>query len=111
MVGEDARQRTHYSTGDHDAVQLGLLILVVEGKERSETRHPQEIQVTEIKDQRSLQLRKAADCLGYRIYIRRIDFATDAQDRGQTARVNLEPHPSAIDQIPAAGLFASLRCV
>ena len=63
--------------------------------------------MTYIEDQRGLEPREAADCLGDEIGVGRVDFALDAQDRGQAAGVNTHARPGAIDLVAAARFPAS----
>ena len=86
-------------------MQLGLLVFAIEGHQRSKTHYVEEVQVAQTKDQRSPQLRKAADCLDYQVGVRCVDFTIDAQDGGYAARVNKQLRPCTIDLIAAARFF------
>jgi len=78
VVGDHSGEPAQRRAADHVAVQLGLSVLVIEGNQRAKTHHVEEVQVTEINDQRSVQPRKAADCLAYKVGVGRVDFAVDA---------------------------------
>ena len=59
-------------------MQLGFLVFVIKGDQCSKNGYIEEVQVTEIKDQRRLELRNAADCPGYQVGVACVDFAVDA---------------------------------
>ncbi len=82
MVGDDLREPTQRFTTDHAAGHLGLLMFVAQGQQRPKTRAAQEVQVTEIKDQRGLQPKKAAHRLDYQVGVGRVNVAVDAHDGG-----------------------------
>ena len=56
MVAYHVREPTQRRPADHIAMQLGLLMFMVEGNQRTKAHYSEEVQLTEIKDQRSLQL-------------------------------------------------------
>jgi hypothetical protein len=72
-------------------------MFVVQGYQRPKARDPKEIQVTEIKDQRCLPPRDAADRFAYPIGIGGVNFATDAHHRGKVVRVHAQPGPCTIE--------------
>jgi hypothetical protein len=97
MVGEYSDHPTHHRTGDHTGRQLGLPVFVIERYQRSKARYPKKVQLTEVEDQRSLPPREPADCFTDPIGIGCVNFATDANDRGDVMRVHPQSGPSTIE--------------
>ena len=72
-------------------------MFVVEVYQRPKTRHPEKIQLTQIKDQWSLPLPAVADGFADPICIRGVNFAADAHDRGGGVRVHPQSCPRTIE--------------
>lgn len=109
MVLDDVRQQAHSRTRDQAAVQPGLVIFLVKAKQQAETVETEEIQVAEIKDQRSLQPRKATDFCGDALGVRRVDVTLDAEHGGQAAHVNTDSCPVAVGLIAALKMLVIIR--
>lgn len=107
VVGDHAGQPAQGRTADDVAVKLGPPVLLVGEQQRSKARAAQEIQVTDIEDQWCLEPREAANYLGDEVGVARVDFALDAQDGGQAARVNIHLRTGAVDYVAAAWFAAS----
>lgn len=90
VVADNPGKPTQRRAAHHVALQLAFLVFVIDGDQRSKTGYIEVVQVTEIKDQRSLQLRKAADRPCYQVGVGGVDFAADPQDGGQAPRVNTQ---------------------
>jgi hypothetical protein len=110
-IGEDPYQPTQRSTGDNGEVQLSSLLFAGKDKECTKTCHAEEVQVTQVEDQRRLQLRKVAHHLGYELGVGRVDFASYPQDGTQTAGLNEQLGPGAVDHIRGVRILVALRWV
>lgn len=104
MVGDHAGKTIQPCAADHTPVDTGSPVFAVEHKECPKAGHAKEIQLAEVQDERSFQLRITADRVAQQVCIRCVYFTVHAQDGCQATRVHMELRPSAIDQMTAAWL-------
>lgn len=89
VVGDHAGETIQPCAADHTPVEAGAPVFAVEHKERPKAVHAKEIQLAEVQDQRSFQLRIAADRAPHQVGIGCVYFTVHAQDGCQATRMHM----------------------